>query len=170
MLEAVNCAIASRLRPGTGPYSLRCMRKSTARGNTCTREKSWRSRSIGSGQSIGVHESRKERLCRPFTQRSSATVEPMSLWRNFRPALASPGFFGHRIECAAGISERRLERMVNPALTRVCRIPGCGCRTQFGVHDAQCADRCQREQSAGASASVDSITTSGNKKTTFPWG
>ncbi len=76
-------------------------------------------------------------------------------------------FLAIALSALAGISERRIERMVNPRLKRgFAAIPGPGAGLNSGFMMAQvtAAALASENKVLAHPASVDSITTSGNKE------
>jgi histidine ammonia-lyase len=76
-------------------------------------------------------------------------------------------FMGIALSALAGISERRLERMVNPALSEGLPpflAPGAGLNTGFMMPQVVSASLVSENKVLAHPASVDSITTSGNKE------
>ena len=74
---------------------------------------------------------------------------------------------GIALSALAGISERRLERMVNPALSEGLPpflAPGAGLNTGFMMPQVVSASLVSENKVLAHPASVDSITTSGNKE------
>jgi histidine ammonia-lyase len=76
-------------------------------------------------------------------------------------------FLGIALSALAGISERRLERLVNPALSEVLPpflAPGAGLNSGFMMPQVTAAALVSENKVLAHPASVDSITTSGNKE------
>ncbi|HZQ22151.1 MAG TPA: histidine ammonia-lyase [Terriglobales bacterium] len=76
-------------------------------------------------------------------------------------------FLGIALSALAGISERRLERMVNPALNEGLPpflAPGAGLNSGFMMPQVTAAALVSENKVLAHPASVDSITTSGNKE------
>ncbi len=76
-------------------------------------------------------------------------------------------FLGIALSALAGISERRLERMVNPALNEGLPpflAPGAGLNSGFMMPQVAAASLVSENKVLAHPASVDSITTSGNKE------
>ena len=76
-------------------------------------------------------------------------------------------FLGIALSALAGISERRLERMVNPALSEGLPpflAPGAGLNSGFMMPQVTAAALVSENKVLAHPASVDSITTSGNKE------
>jgi histidine ammonia-lyase len=76
-------------------------------------------------------------------------------------------FLGIALTALAGISERRLERLVNPALNEGLPpflAPGAGLNSGFMMAQVAAASLVSENKVLAHPASVDSITTSGNKE------
>ena len=76
-------------------------------------------------------------------------------------------FLGLALSARAGISERRLERLVNPALNEGLPpflAPGAGLNSGFMMAQVVAASLVSENKVLAHPASVDSITTSGNKE------
>lgn len=76
-------------------------------------------------------------------------------------------FLGIALSALAGISERRLERLVNPALNEGLPpflAPGAGLNSGFMMAQVSAASLVSENKILAHPASVDSITTSGNKE------
>ena len=76
-------------------------------------------------------------------------------------------FLGIALSALAGISERRLERLVNPALSEGLPpflAPGAGLNSGFMMPQVTAAALVSENKVLAHPASVDSITTSGNKE------
>ena len=76
-------------------------------------------------------------------------------------------FLGIALSTLAGISERRLERLVNPALNEGLPpflAPGAGLNSGFMMAQVAAASLVSENKVLAHPASVDSITTSGNKE------
>ncbi len=76
-------------------------------------------------------------------------------------------FLGIALTSLAGISERRLERLVNPALNEGLPpflAPGAGLNSGFMMAQVSAASLVSENKVLAHPASVDSITTSGNKE------
>src|SRR5262249_16388260 len=76
-------------------------------------------------------------------------------------------FLGSALTAVAGISERRLERLVNPALSEGLPpflAPGAGLNSGFMMAQVTAAALVSENKVLAHPASVDSITTSGNKE------
>ena len=103
-------------------------------------------------------------------ERSSAGVEADVLsGGNFhgQPVAFALDFLGIALTALAGISERRLERLVNPALNE--GLPpflaaGAGLNSGFMMAQVAAASLVSENKVLAHPASVDSITTSGNKE------
>ncbi len=84
-----------------------------------------------------------------------------------QPVAFALDFLGIALSALAGISERRLERMVNPALSE--GLPpflaaGAGLNSGFMMPQVAAASLVSENKVLSHPASVDSITTSGNKE------
>src|SRR2546429_9554528 len=76
-------------------------------------------------------------------------------------------FLGIALSALAGISERRIERLVNPAVRRglpAFLAPGAGLNSGFMMPQVTAAALVSENKVLAHPASVDSITTSGNKE------
>jgi histidine ammonia-lyase len=83
------------------------------------------------------------------------------------PVAFALDFLGIALSALAGISERRLERMVNPALSEGLApflAPGAGLNSGFMMPQVTAAALVSENKVLAHPASVDSITTSGNKE------
>ncbi len=83
------------------------------------------------------------------------------------PVAFALDFLGIALTALAGISERRLERMVNPALSEGLPpflAPGAGLNSGFMMPQVTAAALVSENKVLAHPASVDSITTSGNKE------
>lgn len=83
------------------------------------------------------------------------------------PLAFALDFLGIVLSALAGISERRLERMVNPALSEGLPpflAPGAGLNSGFMMPQVTAAALVSENKVLAHPASVDSITTSGNKE------
>jgi len=83
------------------------------------------------------------------------------------PVAFALDFLGIALSALAGISERRLERMVNPALSEGLPpflAPGAGLNSGFMMPQVTAAALVSENKVLAHPASVDSITTSGNKE------
>ena len=83
------------------------------------------------------------------------------------PVAFALDFLAIAISALAGISERRIERMVNPALSEglpAFLAPGAGLHSGFMMLQVTAAALVSENKVLGHPASVDSITTSGNKE------
>jgi histidine ammonia-lyase len=83
------------------------------------------------------------------------------------PVAIALDFLGIALSALAGISERRLERMVNPALSEGLPpflAPGAGLNSGFMMPQVTAAALVSENKVLAHPASVDSITTSGNKE------
>ena len=101
-------------------------------------------------------------------ERSSADGDVLS-GGNFHgePVAFALDFLGIALSALAGISERRLERLVNPALNEGLPpflAPGAGLNSGFMMPQVTAAALVSENKVFAHPASVDSITTSGNKE------
>ena len=83
------------------------------------------------------------------------------------PLAFALDFLGIALASLAGISERRLERLVNPALSEGLPpflAPGAGLNSGFMMPQVTAAALASENKVLAHPASVDSITTSGNKE------
>jgi histidine ammonia-lyase len=83
------------------------------------------------------------------------------------PVAFALDFLAIALSALAGISERRLERMVNPALSEGLPpflAPGAGLNSGFMMPQVTAAALVSENKVLAHPASVDSITTSGNKE------
>jgi histidine ammonia-lyase len=83
------------------------------------------------------------------------------------PVAFALDFLGIALSALAGISERRLERMVNPALSEGLPpflAPGAGLHSGFMMPQVVAAALVSENKVLAHPASVDSIPTSGNKE------
>jgi histidine ammonia-lyase len=83
------------------------------------------------------------------------------------PLAFALDFLGIALSALAGISERRLERLVNPALNEGLPpflAPGAGLNSGFMMPQVTAAALVSENKILAHPASVDSITTSGNKE------
>jgi histidine ammonia-lyase len=83
------------------------------------------------------------------------------------PLAFALDFIAIALSALAGISERRLERMVNPALSEGLPpflAPGAGMNSGFMMPQVTAAALVSENKVLAHPASVDSITTSGNKE------
>ena len=103
-------------------------------------------------------------------ERSSATLDADVIsGGNFhgQPLAFVLDFLGIALSALAGISERRLERLVNPALNEGLPpflAPGAGLNSGFMMAQVAAASLVSENKVLAHPASVDSITTSGNKE------
>lgn len=103
-------------------------------------------------------------------ERSSAGLEADVIsGGNFhgQPLAFVLDFLGIALSALAGISERRLERLVNPALNEGLPpflAPGAGLNSGFMMAQVAAASLVSENKVLAHPASVDSITTSGNKE------
>jgi histidine ammonia-lyase len=103
-------------------------------------------------------------------ERSSARLEADVIsGGNFhgQPLAFVLDFLGIALTALAGISERRLERLVNPALNEGLPpflAPGAGLNSGFMMAQVSAASLVSENKVLSHPASVDSITTSGNKE------
>ncbi len=84
-----------------------------------------------------------------------------------QPIAFALDFLAIAISALAGISERRLERLVNPALNEGLPpflAPGAGLHSGFMIPQVTAAALVSENKMLSHPASVDSITTSGNKE------
>ncbi len=102
-------------------------------------------------------------------ERSAASEADVISGGNFhgQPVAFVLDFMGIALSALAGISERRLERMVNPALSE--GLPpflaaGAGLNSGFMMPQVAAASLVSGNKVLAHPASVDSITTSGNKE------
>jgi len=106
----------------------------------------------------------------PPAERSSADGEAVVLsGGNFHgePIAFALDFMAIALSALAGISERRLERLVNPALNEGLPpflAPGAGLNSGFMMPQVTAAALVSENKVLAHPASVDSITTSGNKE------
>jgi histidine ammonia-lyase len=83
------------------------------------------------------------------------------------PVAFALDFLGIALASLAGISERRIERLVNPALNEglpAFLAPGAGLHSGFMMAQVTAAALVSENKVLAHPASVDSITTSGNKE------
>ena len=83
------------------------------------------------------------------------------------PLAFALDFLAIALSALAGISERRLERLVNPALNEglpAFLAPGAGLNSGFMMPQVTAAALVSENKVLAHPASVDSITTSGNKE------
>jgi len=83
------------------------------------------------------------------------------------PVAFALDFLGIALSALAGISERRIERLVNPALNESLPpflAPGAGLNSGFMMPQVTAAALVSENKVLAHPASVDSITTSGNKE------
>jgi len=102
-------------------------------------------------------------------ERSSALEADVISGGNFhgQPLAFVLDFLGIALSALAGISERRLERLVNPALNEGLPpflAPGAGLNSGFMMAQVAAASLVSENKVLAHPASVDSITTSGNKE------
>ena len=84
-----------------------------------------------------------------------------------QPLAFALDFLAIALSALAGISERRLERLVNPALNEglpAFLAPGAGLNSGFMMPQVTAAALVSENKVLSHPASVDSITTSGNKE------
>jgi histidine ammonia-lyase len=116
------------------------------------------------------------------TEVNSAVDNPLVFFKNSRdgdadvisggnfhgqPLAFVLDFLGIALSALAGISERRLERLVNPALNEGLPpflAPGAGLNCGFMMAQVAAASLVSENKVLAHPASVDSITTSGNKE------
>jgi histidine ammonia-lyase len=104
----------------------------------------------------------------PVQERSSASGDIIS-GGNFHgePLAFALDFLAIALSALAGISERRIERLVNPALSEGLPpflAPGAGLNSGFMMPQVTAAALVSENKVLSHPASVDSITTSGNKE------
>ena len=114
-----------------------------------------------------------------FLDDKSAGTKPSSIPQNFGADVLSGGnfhgepvafaldFLAIALSALAGISERRIERLVNPALNEGLPpflAPGAGLNSGFMMPQVTAAALASENKVLAHPASVDSITTSGNKE------
>jgi histidine ammonia-lyase len=102
----------------------------------------------------------------PMTPRNHADVISGGNFHG-EPVAFALDFLGIALSALAGISERRLERMVNPALSEGLPpflAPGAGLNSGFMMPQVTAAALVSENKVLAHPASVDSITTSGNKE------
>ena len=110
----------------------------------------------------GVH-------ARPAQQRSASDHSEVLSGGNFHgePLAFALDFLAIALSALAGISERRIERLVNPALNEGLPpflAPGAGLNSGFMMPQVTAAALVSENKVLAHPASVDSITTSGNKE------
>jgi histidine ammonia-lyase len=108
-------------------------------------------------------------LVRPAERSSASLCADVISGGNFhgQPLAFALDFLGIALSALAGISERRLERLVNPALSE--GLPpflaaGAGLNSGFMMAQVAAASLVSENKVLAHPASVDSITTSGNKE------
>ena len=106
---------------------------------------------------------------RPAQQRSASLDADVISGGNFhgQPLAFVLDFLGIALSALAGISERRLERLVNPTLNEGLPpflAPGAGLNSGFMMAQVAAASLVSENKVLAHPASVDSITTSGNKE------
>jgi histidine ammonia-lyase len=108
-------------------------------------------------------------LVRPAARSSDSLDADVISGGNFhgQPLAFALDFLGIALSALAGISERRLERLVNPALSE--GLPpflaaGAGLNSGFMMAQVAAASLVSENKVLAHPASVDSITTSGNKE------
>ena len=114
-----------------------------------------------------------------FLDDKSPGAKPSSIAQNFGADVHSGGnfhgepvafaldFLAIALSALAGISERRIERLVNPALNEGLPpflAPGAGLNSGFMMPQVTAAALASENKVLAHPASVDSITTSGNKE------
>jgi histidine ammonia-lyase len=102
-------------------------------------------------------------------ERSSASQADVISGGNFHgePVAFALDFLAISLTALAGISERRLERLVNPALSEGLPpflAPGAGLNSGFMMPQVTAAALVSENKVLAHPASADSITTSGNKE------
>lgn len=108
-------------------------------------------------------------LARPAERSSADPGGDVISGGNFHgePVAFALDYLGIALSALAGISERRLERMVNPALSEGLPpflAPGAGLNSGFMMPQVTAAALVSENKVLAHPASVDSITTSGNKE------
>jgi histidine ammonia-lyase len=108
-------------------------------------------------------------LARPAERNSAADGAVVLSGGNFHgePIAFALDFMAIALSALAGISERRLERLVNPALNEGLPpflAPGAGLNSGFMMPQVTAAALVSENKVLAHPASVDSITTSGNKE------
>lgn len=106
---------------------------------------------------------------RPAERSSAALAAEVISGGNFHgePIAFALDFMAIALSALAGISERRLERLVNPALNEGLPpflAPGAGLNSGFMMPQVTAAALVSENKVLSHPASVDSITTSGNKE------
>src|SRR6266487_499889 len=106
---------------------------------------------------------------RPAEQRSAILEHEVLSGGNFHgePIAFALDFLAIALSALAGISERRIERLVNPALNEglpAFLAPGAGLNSGFMMPQVTAAALVSENKVLAHPASVDSITTSGNKE------
>jgi histidine ammonia-lyase len=106
---------------------------------------------------------------RPAERSSAAPAAVVLSGGNFHgePIAFALDFMAIALSALAGISERRLERLVNPALNEGLPpflAPGAGLNSGFMMPQVTAAALVSENKVLAHPASVDSITTSGNKE------
>jgi histidine ammonia-lyase len=110
----------------------------------------------------------KKKVGRPQTEQPQAEGEVLS-GGNFhgQPVAFALDFLAIAVTALAGISERRIERLVNPALNEglpAFLAPGAGLHSGFMMAQVTAAALASENKVLAHPASVDSIPTSGNKE------
>jgi len=108
-------------------------------------------------------------LARPAEQSSATAHSDVLSGGNFHgePLAFALDFLAIALSALAGISERRIERLVNPALNEGLPpflAPGAGLNSGFMMAQVTAAALVSENKVLAHPASVDSITTSGNKE------
>ncbi|MCU1271800.1 MAG: histidine ammonia-lyase [Acidobacteriaceae bacterium] len=108
-------------------------------------------------------------LARPAEQGSAVGHSEILSGGNFHgePLAFALDFLAIALSALAGISERRIERLVNPALNEGLPpflAPGAGLNSGFMMAQVTAAALVSENKVLAHPASVDSITTSGNKE------
>jgi histidine ammonia-lyase len=108
-------------------------------------------------------------LARPAEQGSAIAHSDVLSGGNFHgePLAFALDFLAIALSALAGISERRIERLVNPALNEGLPpflAPGAGLNSGFMMAQVTAAALVSENKVLAHPASVDSITTSGNKE------
>jgi histidine ammonia-lyase len=106
---------------------------------------------------------------RPAEQSSASSPAEVLSGGNFHgePLAFALDFLAIALSALAGISERRIERLVNPALNEGLPpflAPGAGLNSGFMMPQVTAAALVSENKVLAHPASVDSITTSGNKE------
>ena len=118
---------------------------------------------------VGTDNAGTGALARPAQQRSASSKNKVLSGGNFHgePIAFALDFLAIALSALAGISERRLERLVNPALNEglpAFLAPEAGLNSGFMMPQVTAAALVSENKVLAHPASVDSITTSGNKE------